>query len=292
MTPPRYTPTPLSPAPSREPKLLDQVAQRIRRKGYSLRTGRSYVGWIKRFILFHGKRHPRDMGKVEVEAFLTSLAVERDVAAATQNQALSAILFLYKEVLEMPLPWLDAVERAKKPARLPTVLGVAEVAAVLGQLQGTSALMCRLLYGKGMRLMECVRLRVKDVDFAMRSITVREGKGGKDRVTVLPDRLAEPLRLHLAAVKAQHDADLAAGFGSVWLPDALATKYPNAPRAWGWQWVLPARSFSTDPRSGERRRHHVDEKLLQRSLREAARAAGIVRPVSPPQVPRTTRRCS
>ncbi|MBI4755943.1 MAG: phage integrase N-terminal SAM-like domain-containing protein [Betaproteobacteria bacterium] len=153
MTPPGYTPSSPSPAPSREPKLLDQVAQRIRRKGYSLRTERSYVGWIKRFILFHGKRHPRDMGKAEVEAFLTSLAVERDVAAATQNQALSAILFLYKEVLETPLPWLDAVERAKKPARLPTVLGVAEVGAVLGQLQATPALMCRLLYGTGMRLM-------------------------------------------------------------------------------------------------------------------------------------------
>ena len=264
-----------------QPKLLDQVRDRIRRKGYSIRTEKSYAHWIRRFILFHDKRHPKDMGAAEVEAFLTSLAVEAGVAAATQNLALSAILFLYREVLELPLPWLDGIERAKKPARLPTVLTQAEVAAVLGRLDGTAALMLRLLYGTGMRLMECARLRVKDVDFSMRQITVRDGKGGKDRVTMLPDVLAEPLRAQLAAAKALHEADLAQGLGSVWLPDALARKYPAAPKAWGWQYVFPARGISVDPRGGERRRHHVDEKMLQRAIRRAAQEAGIAKPVSP-----------
>jgi integron integrase len=263
------------------PKLLDRVRDRIRRKGYSLRTEKSYAHWIKRFILFHGKRHPQELGAAEVEAFLTSLAVDRNVAAATQNLALSAILFLYREVLEAPLPWLDHIERAKKPARLPTVLSQPEVAAVLGRLDGTVALMLRLLYGTGMRLMECVRLRAKDIDFTARQITVRDGKGGKDRVTMLPDALAEPLRAHLAVARAQHAADLAQGLGAVWLPDALAIKYPNAVKSWGWQYVFPARSISVDPRSGERRRHHVDEKSLQRAIRRAALEAGVVKPVSP-----------
>ena len=270
-----------STAPVDPPRLLDRVRDRIRRKGYSLRTERAYTGWIKRFILFHGKRHPTDMGAAEVEAFLTSLAVDRNVAAATQNLALSAILFLYREVLETPLPWLDGIERAKKPARLPTVLTEAEVAAILGRLDGTSALMLRLLYGTGMRLMECVRLRVKDVDFASRQITVRDGKGGKDLVTMLPDALAELLRSQMAAAKALHASDLAAGLGAVWLPDALARKYPNAPKSWGWQYVFPARSISVDPVGGERRRHHVDEKMLQRAIRRAAQTAGIAKPVSP-----------
>lgn len=270
-----------APASASQPKLLDQVRDRIRRKGYSIRTEKSYAHWIRRFILFHDKRHPKDMGAAEVEAFLTNLAVEADVAAATQNLALSAILFLYREVLELPLPWLDGIERAKKPARLPTVLTQAEVAAVLGRLDGTAALMLRLLYGTGMRLMECARLRVKDVDFAMRQITVRDGKGGKDRVTMLPDVLAEPLRAQLAAAKALHDADLAQGLGLVWLPDALARKYPDAPRSWGWQYVFPARGISVDPRGGARRRHHVDEKMLQRAIRRAAQEAGIAKPVSP-----------
>lgn len=221
------------------------------------------------------------MGAAEVEAFLTSLAVDRDVAAATQNLALSAILFLYREVLEMPLPWLDGIERAKKPARLPTVLTQAETGAILGRLEGAAGLMLRLLYGTGMRLMECVRLRVKDVDFAMRQIVVRDGKGGKDRVTMLPAALAEPLRAHLLTVKAQHAADLALGLGAVWLPDALARKYPNAATAWGWQYAFPARGISVDPRSGERRRHHADEKLLQRAIRRATDEAGIAKPVSP-----------
>ncbi|MDO8932599.1 MAG: integron integrase [Rhodocyclaceae bacterium] len=276
-----YPPVSTAPVSADPPKLLDRVRDRIRRKGYSLRTEKSYSHWIKRFIVFHGKRHPRDLGAPEVEAFLTSLAVERDVAAATQNLALSAILFLYREVLEIELPWLDNVERAKKPARLPTVLSQAEVGAVLGLLEGTPALMLRLLYGTGMRLMECVRLRVKDVDFAARQITVRDGKGGKDRVTILPDALAGILRAHLAVTKAQHASDLALGLGAVWLPDALARKYPKAPTSWGWQYVFPARGLSVDPRSGERRRHHVDEKMLQRAIRRAAQEAGIVKPVSP-----------
>lgn len=270
-----------APQSVRQPRLLDQVRDRIRRKGYSIRTEKSYAHWIKRFILFHGKRHPKDMGAAEVEAFLTHLAVEGNVAAATQNLALSAILFLYREVLELPQPWLDGIERAKKPARLPTVLTQAEVAAVLGRLEGTAALMLRLMYGTGMRLMECVRLRVKDIDFAMRQIVVRDGKGGKDRVTMLPDALVRPLRTQLAAAKALHEADLAQGLGAVWLPDALARKYPAAPRAWGWQYVFPARGISIDPRTGERRRHHVDEKMLQRAIRRAAQEAGIAKPVSP-----------
>lgn len=275
---PDYPPPSSSEPP---PKLLDQVRDRVRRLGYAKRTELSYVHWIKRFILFHDKRHPKEMGKPEVEAFLTSLAVERNVAASTQNLALSAILFLYREVLGTPLPWLEEVTRAKKPARLPTVLTRKEVQAVLHDMQGTVGLMLRLLYGTGMRLMECVRLRVKDVDFAMNQITIRDGKGGKDRVTMLPQTLAQALRLHLAQIKTQHDLDLAAGFGEVWLPDALALKYPNAAKAWGWQYVFPASGFSTDPHSGIKRRHHIDEKQLQRQVRKAAQAAGIVKPVTP-----------
>jgi len=221
------------------------------------------------------------MGKPEVEAFLTALAVQRNVAASTQNLALSAILFLYRVVLNIPLSWLNEVVRAKKPARLPTVLSRIEVQTVLARTEGMPGLMLHLLYGSGMRLMECVRLRVKDVDFSLNQINVRDGKGGKDRVTVLPQSLIEPLRLQLAQVKALHDADLAAGMGTVWLPDALAVKYPNAPKSWGWQYVFPAASFSIDPRSGERRRHHVDEKMLQRHIRKAALDCGIAKRVSP-----------
>jgi len=278
---PGYKPSATPSESGTQPKLLDRVRDRIRRLGYAKRTEQSYAHWIKRFILYHDKRHPAEMGKAEVEAFLTSLAVERNVAAATQNLALSAILFLYREVLETPLPWLEDVVRAKKPARLPTVLTRLEVQALLAQLDDTLGLMVRLLYGSGMRLMECVRLRVKDVEFARNEILVRDGKGGKDRVTMLPQGLVLPLRLHIAQVKVLHAADLAAGLGAVWLPDALAVKYPNAATAWGWQYVFPARSISTDPRGGARRRHHVDEKLLQRGVRAAAAAAGIVKPTTP-----------
>ena len=275
---PDYPPKPPGGTP---PKLLDQVRDRVRRLGYAKRTELSYVHWVKRYILFHGKRHPREMGKQEVEAFLTSLAVERGVAAATQNLALSAILFLYREVLAVPLPWLDDVARAKKPARLPTVLTRAEVQSLLERTDGKAGMMLRLLYGTGMRLMECARLRVKDVDFALHQITVRDGKGGKDRVTMLPRSLEMALRAHLAQVKSLHDTDLAAGYGAVWLPDALAVKYPNAAKAWGWQYVFPAAGFSTDPRGGARRRHHVDEKQLQRQMRKAVLAAGIAKPATP-----------
>ncbi|MBZ0142728.1 MAG: integron integrase, partial [Rhodocyclaceae bacterium] len=233
-------------------------------------------------IFFHGKRHPRDLGKAEVEAFLTSLAVERNVAASTQSQALSALLFLYGEVLGIDLPWLDEITRAKKPARLPTVLTREETRALLDGIgQAELHLVASLLYGSGLRLMEGVRLRVKDVDLARGEIVVREGKGGKDRVTMVPQRLIEPLRAQIARARAVHQSDLARGRGEVWLPDALAVKYPNAARAFGWQYVFPAAGFSTDPRSGAERRHHLDEKRVQRAVKAAAQKAGFVKPVSP-----------
>jgi integron integrase len=263
------------------PKLLDQVRHRIRVLHYSIRTETSYVDWIKRYILFHGKRHPREMGRPEVEAFLTHLATERNVSANTQNQALAAVLFLYKEVLEQELPWLQDVVRAKKPRRLPTVLTTAEVEALLNRLDDGMSLIVHLLYGTGMRLMEAVRLRVKDVELERKQITVRDGKGGKDRVTVLPARLVEPLAQHLALRRVLFDRDAKAGKAAVWMPDALAIKYPNAPNEWAWQYVFVAQGFSTDPRSGEVRRHHVDEKRIQRAVKQAAERAGIVRPVSP-----------
>ncbi|MDP1572843.1 MAG: integron integrase [Pseudomonadota bacterium] len=267
---------------SRPPKLLEQLRDRIRLKHYSLRTEQAYVQWAKRYIFFHGKRHPAEMGISEVESFLTSLAVERNVTASTQNQALSALLFLYREVLGVDLPWLGEVTRAKKPARLPTVLTQDEVRSLLKYLDvPLMDLIVRLLYGTGMRLLECLRLRVKDVEFSRNEIVVRDGKGGKDRVTMLPSSLAERLSAHLAVVKAQHVADLALGKGEVWLPDALALKYPSAPREWAWQYVFPSAGFSTDPRSGAVRRHHVDDKRVQRAVKLAASRAGIVKTVSP-----------
>ena len=263
-----------------KPKLLDQVRAKIRLKHYSIRTEQAYVDWIRRYILFHSKRHPQEMGKPEVEQFLSHLAVERNVAASTQNQALSAILFLYKEVLEKNIGWLDDVERAKRPARLPVVLTAAEVRAVLAHLEGRHRLMANLLYGAGLRLMECVRLRVKDLDFEYRQITVRDGKGQKDRLTMLPDALAGPLRTHLADVKILHEQDLQEGFGNVYLPFALERKYPNAGREWGWQYVFPASQRSIDPRSNIERRHHLDEQTLQRAFKSAVRASGITKPAS------------
>lgn len=267
---------------SRPPKLLEQLRDRIRLKHYSLRTEQAYVQWAKRYIIFHGKRHPAEMGKAEVEAFLTALAVERNVTASTQMQALSALLFLYREVLGVDLPWLTEVTRAKKPARLPTVLTSEEARALLTYVDDSLLdLIIRLLYGTGMRLLECLRLRVKDVEFTRNEIVVREGKGGKDRVTMLPASLSDRFKAHLAVVKAQHDADLSLGRGEVWLPNALAVKYPSAPKEWGWQYVFPAAGFSTDPRSGAVRRHHVDEKRVQRAVRLAAQRAKIAKPVSP-----------
>lgn len=261
---------------------MQQVRDRCRALHYSLRTENTYAHWIKRFILFHGKRHPRDMGAPEVEAFLSHLAVDKNVAAATQNLALAAVLFLYREVLEKELPWLSDVTRAKKPARLPTVLTRREVDALLSALaDDTPGLIARLLYGTGMRLMEGMRLRVKDVELAARQITVREGKGGKDRVTMLPEKLVEPVRSHLERRRKLYKSDLAAGRAQVFMPDALDRKYPNASTEWGWQYVFPADDFSTDPRSGAVRRHHISEQQVQRAVKRAAVAAQITRPCTP-----------
>jgi integron integrase len=242
---------------SRKPKLLDQVRQTIRTRHYSIRTEEAYVQWIKRFILFHDKRHPREMGVKEVEQFLSDLAVNRHVAASTQNQALSAILFLYQEVLKQEIGWLDDVVRAKKPKRLPVILSREEVKAVLSSLSGAKRIMAHLLYGSGLRLMECLRLRVKDVDFSYNHIVVREGEGDKDRVTMLPLNVKSPLRQHLQDVKRLHEGDLQEGFGSTYLPYALERKYPHANRQWAWQYVFPAAKRSMDPRTGVERRHHV-----------------------------------
>jgi integron integrase len=263
------------------PKLLDQVRDKLRVKHYSIRTEQVYVDWIKRYILFHGKRHPKNLGAQDIEAFLTHLAVAGKVAASTQNQAKSAVLFLYREVLEIELPWLDNVTQAKTPKRLPVVLTVSEVQSVLSRLAGTHALIASLLYGCGMRLMEAVRLRVKDVEFARREIVVREGKGFKDRVTMLPETVIAALKTHLVKVKALHDEDLAQGFGEVYLPFALDKKYPNAAREWGWQYVFPSKNLSLDPRSGKTRRHHLDEKGVQRAVKQAVRDAELTKPATP-----------
>lgn len=263
------------------PKLLDLLRDRLRLKHYSIRTETQYVQWVRRFILFHGKRHPQEMGAKEVEAFLTHLAVEGRVAAATQNQALSALLFLYRELLHINLPWLDEVVRAKRPARLPVVLTREEVQSVLGRTEGTYGLMLRLLYGTGMRLMECVRLRVKDVDFSRAEIIVRDGKGAKDRVTMLPQRIAAELQAHLQRRRHLYEDDLAKGMASVYLPNALDRKYANAENEWGWQYVFVAKSYSIDPRSGTERRHHIDEKLVQRAMKRAVQEAAISKPATP-----------
>lgn len=271
---------PASRTAAQPPKLLDQVRERMRRLNMARRSEDAYVGWIRRFILAHGKRHPRELGAAEIEQFLTRLAVHDHVSAATQNQALSALLFLYRQVLGVELPWLDGIERAKKPRRLPVVLTREEVQALLGELHGVHWLMGSLPYGSGLRLMECVRLRVKDVDFAPGEILVREGKGGKDRHTMLPKSAAEPLQAQLAEVKRLHERDLSLGLGRVWLPDALARKYRSAAGEWGWQYVFPASVRSVDPRDGTERRHHVDESSLQRAVKAARKRAGIIKPAT------------
>ena len=263
-----------------KPKLLDEVRGVIRFKHYSYRTEETYIDWIKRFIHFHGKRHPQEMGAAEISAFLTHLAVNRGVAASTQNQALSALLFLYQQVLKVDVPWLQDVERASRGKKLPVVFTKEEVRKVLAAMEGTYRLMAMLLYGSGLRLMECVRLRVKDVDFGFNHILVRDGKGFKDRVTLLPDNVKEPLQRHLARVKLLHEEDLADGFGEVHLPFALERKYPRANRAWGWQYVFPASKRSADPRTGAIRRHHVVGKALQNAVKEAIRKAEIMKPGS------------
>jgi len=262
-------------ATQRHPKLLDQVRETIRRKHYSIRTEAAYVDWIKRYIFFHNKNHPAEMGAKEIEQFLNHLAVQKHVAASTQNQALSALVFLYREVLKKDFEWMDNLERAKKPERLPVVLTEDELRHVLAHLDGRNWLMASLVYGSGMRLMECVRLRIKDVDFEYRQITVRDGKGQKDRVTMLSESSSAVLKHHLERVRLMHQKDLADGYGQTYLPYALERKYKNASREWAWQYVFPATKISRDPRSGEMRRHHVDEKSLQRAVKGAVRAARI-----------------
>ena len=266
--------------PNPKLKLLDQVSEVMRFKHYSIRTESTYRDWIKRFILFHGKRHPREMGAGEVSRFLSDLAVRGRVAASTQNQAFNALLFLYREVLHQELGQIEGVERAKRPARLPVVLSKGESDRLLAGMTGTFQLMAKLLYGAGLRLMECVRLRVKDVDFELNQIVVRDGKGFKDRVTVLPQSVKPLLQAHLERVKLLHERDLKEGAGTVYLPYALERKYPSANREWCWQYVFPAAGRSRDPRSGAVQRHHVNEEGLQRAVKEAVRLAGINKPAS------------
>lgn len=267
--------------PQQAPKLLDQVRAKIRFKQYSIRTEQAYTDWIKRFILHFGKKHPREMGAAEIEQFLTHLAVQGQVAAATQNQARCALLFLYREVLDIELPWLDNVEQAKAPKRLPVVLNRDEIQAILSRLTGTHWLVASLLYGTGMRIMECLRLRVQTIDFKQNEIMIRDGKGFKDRVTMLPVSLASALQTHLVKVRELHQSDLAQGFGEVYMPQALERKYPNAAREWGWQYVFPAARLSTDPHTQSVRRHHVQEQAVQRAVKQAVRDAGLTKAATP-----------
>jgi integron integrase len=266
--------------PAKPPKLLDRVRWHLRVKRYSIRTERTYVDWIRRYVLFHGKRHPMEMGEEEIATFLSHLAIEQHVAASTQNQAFSALLFLYQQVLERKLEFIAGVERVRRPPKLPVVFTRAEARAVLANLKDDYRLMAHLLYGSGLRLLECLRLRVKDIDFGYRQIAVREGKGLRERVTILPDRLVRPLQAHLCRVKERHQQDLSRGGGAVYLPSALHRKYPRAAREWAWQYVFPADKLSLDPRSREQRRHHIAERNLQNAVRDAIRAADIAKAAS------------
>jgi len=266
---------------SRPPRLLQQVRERRLRLNYSYRTEQAYIYWIRWFILYFGKRHPREMGKREVEQFLTFLAAERNVAASTQNQALSALLFLYKQVLDIDIGWVEEVERAKRPARVPVVLSRGEVAAVLDRLRGPYWLMASLLYGGGLRLMECLRLRIQDIDFDYRQILVRNGKGGKDRFVPLPDALVEAVRQQIAAALRVRELDLREGFGEVSLPDALGRKYPNAPFEIGWWYLFPSVQRATDPVSDRTKRHHVDPSPFQKAFRRIVRGAGLTKRATP-----------
>ena len=270
-----------SEATDRPGSLLARVRDRIRVKHYSIRTEQAYCDWIRRFVVFHGKRHPSELGSAEVEAYLSWLAVDGRVAGSTQSQAKSALLFLYKEVLGVELPWLDGIERAKQPVRLPVVLTRDEVGRVLARLTGVHRVIGGLLYGTGLRIMEGLRLRVKDVGFGRSAILVRDGKGPKDRSTMLPARLEEPLRGQLEHARELHRGDLDAGFGAVWLPHALDRKYPGAATQWTWQYVFPAEARSFDPRSGVERRHHLSDQAFQRAMRAAVRAAGVHKPATP-----------
>ena len=279
----------MSPAGSPPPRLLDRVRQALQTIHRSRHTQKAYVGWIRRYIVFHGKRHPTEMGAKEVTQFLTSLAVQRHVAASTQNQALAALLFLYRVVLEQNLPWLDDLVRARRPEHLPVVLTRDEVRAVLQHLTGVPHLLALLYYGAGLRLLEGARLRAQDVDFGANLIVVRNGKGAKDRVTMLPAVVKEDLRLHLEGVQRQHQRDLGRGAGWVELPDALGRKYPNAGREWGWQWVFPATRFYLHRETRQRRRHHLHETVIQRAVKEAVRCAGLVKHATPPHLPALVR---
>jgi integron integrase len=259
--------------------LLDRVREQIRTRHLSRRTEKAYVGWVRRYILFHDKRHPRDLGSTEVAQFLTSLAVDRKVSSSTQNQALAALVFLYRHVLALPLEGLDAV-RAKSPGRLPVVLTCEEVRAVIARMGGVPRLMALLLYGAGLRLLECARLRIKDVDFGANQIVVRRGKGDRDRVTLLPGSVREELARHLERVRRLHAEDVRRGAGWVELPYALAIKYPRAGRELAWQWVFPATRTYVEHGTGQRRRHHLHESVLQRAVKQAVRDAGIIKPAS------------
>ncbi|MBK8997112.1 MAG: integron integrase [Myxococcales bacterium] len=276
------TPKPPKPPPRdpRTPRLLDQVSGALRSRGMSPRTEKAYCHWIRRFIRHHGLRHPAELGATHVSDFLTHLATQLDVSASTQNQAAAALLFLYTEVLGRDIRAFDGVVRAKRPKRLPVVLSRQEVAEVLGRLFGRNWLMASILYGGGLRVTECVRLRIKDIDLTRHEIVIRRAKGNKDRVTMLPVSLVEAVMCHMAEVRAQHDADLRQGLGSVELPHALDRKYPNAPREWGWQWLFPAERHYTDRLTGERRRHHTHPTVLQRAIRIAALQAHLAKHVS------------
>jgi integron integrase len=267
----------VTPAGSQPPKLLDRVRQALQTRHYSRRTEKAYVGWIRRYILFHGKRHPTEMGAPEITQFLTSLAVDRRVAASTQNQALGALLFLYREVLDQNLPWLDDLVRARRPQHVPVVMTRDEVRAVLQHLEGVPRLLALLFYGAGLRLLEGARLRVQDVDFSANLIVIRDGKGAKDPVTMLPAAVKAALARHLAEVRRQHEGDLQAGAGWVELPDALGRKYPNAGRQWGWQWVFPATRLYFHRETRQRRRHHLHESVTQRAVKDAVRRSGIAK---------------
>ena len=263
-----------------KPRLLDRVRDKLRALHYSYRTEQQYLFWIRRYILFHGKRHPAEPGAADVEDFLTHLAVDRTVAASTQNQAMAAILFLYKKTLEIELPWLNGVIRAKPSMYLPVVLTSAEVRSLLSAMEGQYRLIGNVLYGGGLRIMEGLQLRVKDLQFDYRQIIVRSGKGDKDRVTIMPESLVESLRAHLVGVQAMHEHALRKGYAGVEMPYALERKYPKAPLEWGWQYVFPAARPSRDPRSGAWRRHHLFPDTVQRHVKAAARAAGIIKPVT------------
>jgi len=263
-----------------KPKLLDQVRQAIRTRHYSDRTEKAYVHWIKRYIFFHDKRHPQEMAEAELARFLSSLASDGHVSASTQNQAFNALLFLYKEVLNKKIGLIDGVVRAKRPQRLPVVLTKDEVKKVIDRMDGVPRLMAILLYGGGLRLMECCHLRVKDIDFSRNEIVVRAGKGDKDRHTMLPTAIKESLSRHIEVVRCQHQEDIEKGLGRVALPNALERKYPNAGREWPWQWVFPAPQHYADRVTGEKRRHHLHESVLQRAVRDAVVKAGISKPAS------------